>query len=66
MSKFFADDADTISRLIEQNRRKKEAMMYRKCFMRTPGLVSMDCWCFRAGPGGENLPCPPHNESTEF
>jgi hypothetical protein len=27
------------------------------------GLISTQCWCYRAGPQGETLPCPPPPES---
>jgi hypothetical protein len=33
-----------------------------KCAIRE-GWSSTDCWCYKAGPGGETLPCPPSVEN---
>jgi hypothetical protein len=29
-----------------------------ECVIRVGGQ-SCDCWCYKAGPGGSHLPCPP-------
>jgi hypothetical protein len=48
-----ADDADAIAaRLVEL-----KAYRDRQCFGRL-GLGASNCWCFRAGPDGQSLPCP--------
>ncbi len=55
-----ADDFTTIrSRLTElAGERGKKSI----CMIRSGGEVAK-CWCYKAGVGGTNLPCPPY--STE-
>lgn len=52
-----ADDFATIrSRLLELARARGKD---RACMIRSGGEVAK-CWCYKAGVGGTNLPCPPY------
>jgi hypothetical protein len=49
-----ADDFETIRQRMTALRLQRDG----KCAIRE-GWSSTDCWCYKAGPGGETLPCPP-------
>jgi hypothetical protein len=49
-----ADDFETIRQRVTALRLQRDG----KCAIRE-GWSSTDCWCYKAGPGGETLPCPP-------
>jgi hypothetical protein len=49
-----ADDFETIRQRMNALRLQRDG----KCAIRE-GWSSTDCWCYKAGPGGETLPCPP-------
>jgi hypothetical protein len=49
-----ADDFETIRQRVTALRLQRLG----KCAIRE-GWSSTDCWCYKAGPGGETLPCPP-------
>ena len=49
-----ADDFETIRQRMTALRLQRDG----KCAIRE-GWSSTDCWCYKAGPDGETLPCPP-------
>jgi hypothetical protein len=57
---YAADDADVISRRLAAIVGQKRGICPRKD---NPALPPEKCWCYRAGPDGETLPCPPRPET---
>ncbi|HYZ42571.1 MAG TPA: hypothetical protein VE687_18390 [Stellaceae bacterium] len=53
-----ADDFATIHRRMTALRLQRDG----KCAIRD-GKSSADCWCYKAGPDGNTLPCPPAAEA---
>ena len=56
-----ADDFVTIRQRMTALRLQREG----KCAIREGGS-SVDCWCYKAGPDGNTLPCPPPVDETQY
>jgi hypothetical protein len=58
MSTAWADDFEAIAKARAEIVRRESATIRGECRTRNGGVLA-DCWCYRAGPDGSNLPCPP-------
>jgi len=57
MSNRTADDFDEIGKHLEAIRRQERFVREHICAIQNGGMVA-ECWCYKAGEGGANLPCP--------
>jgi hypothetical protein len=56
-----ADDFATIRQRMTALRLQRDG----KCAIREGGS-STDCWCYKAGPDGNTLPCPPPVDNDQY
>jgi len=56
-----ADDFATIRQRMTALRLQRDG----RCAIREGGS-STDCWCYKAGPDGNTLPCPPPVDDDQY